>query len=93
MQTTNSIYAQLPICSSLPTLQRNNSTAANQNVRYLQQSLVKKGYPVATDGFFGLKTEQAVIKFQKQNKIAVDGIVGPQTWSLLGACYTGEPGC
>ncbi|MEG4976450.1 peptidoglycan-binding domain-containing protein [Microcoleus sp. K4-B3] len=54
---------------------------------------VKKGYPVATDGFFGLKTEQAVIKFQKQNKIAVDGIVGPQTWSLLGACYTGEPGC
>ncbi|MEG4573042.1 peptidoglycan-binding domain-containing protein [Microcoleus sp. N3A4] len=93
MQTTNSIYAQLPICSSLPTLQRNNSTAANQNVRYLQQSLVKKGDPLTTDGFFGTKTEQAVIKFQKQNKIAVDGIVGPKTWSLLGACYTGEPGC
>ena len=91
MQTTNSIYPQLPICSSLPTLQRNNSTAANQNVRYLQQSLVKNVYPVATDGFFGPKTEQAVIKFQKQNKIAVDGIVGPQTWNLLGACDVG--GC
>ncbi|NQE35113.1 peptidoglycan-binding domain-containing protein [Microcoleus asticus] len=93
MQTTNSIYAQLPICSSLPTLQRNNSTAANKNVRYLQQSLVKNGYPVAIDGFFGAKTKQAVIKFQKQNKIAVDGIVGPQTWNLLGACDAGEPGC
>ncbi|MEG4443232.1 peptidoglycan-binding domain-containing protein [Microcoleus sp. F8-D3] len=63
MQTTNSIYTQLPLCSSLPTLQRNNSTAANKNVRYLQQSLVKNGYPVTTDGFFGPKTEQAVNRF------------------------------
>ncbi|WP_333303685.1 hypothetical protein [Microcoleus sp. K4-C2] len=52
MQTTNSIYAQLPICSSLPTLQRNNSTAANQNVRYLQQSLVKTHIPQMWVGFF-----------------------------------------
>jgi g-D-glutamyl-meso-diaminopimelate peptidase len=60
-------------------------------VHYLQQLLVKNGYPVATDGFFGPKTEQAVIKFHKQNKIAVDGIVGPQTWNLLNACDAG--GC
>ena len=88
MQTTNSIYAQLPLCSSLPTLKRNNSTTANQNVRYLQQSLLKNGYPVATDGFFCPKTEQAVIKFQKENKMAVDGIVGPKTWNKLGICTT-----
>ena len=88
MQTTNSIYAQLPLCSSLPTLKRNNSTTANQNVRYLQQSLLKNGYPVATDGFFGPKTEQAVIKFQKENKMAVDGIVGPKSWNKLGICTT-----
>lgn len=60
-------------------------------MHYLQQLLVKNGYPVVTDGFFGPKTEQAVIKFQKQNKIAVDGIVGPQTWNLLSACDAG--GC
>ncbi|MEG3841494.1 peptidoglycan-binding domain-containing protein [Microcoleus sp. herbarium14] len=91
MQTTNETQAQLPLCSSLPTLQRNNNTASNKDVRYLQQSLVKKGYPVATDGFFGAKTEEAVINFQKKNKLAVDGIVGPRTWSQLGACDTG--GC
>jgi peptidoglycan hydrolase-like protein with peptidoglycan-binding domain len=91
MQTTNETQAQLPLCSSLPTLQRNNNTASNKDVRYLQQSLVKKGYPVATEGFFGAKTEEAVINFQKKNKLAVDGIVGPRTWSQLGACDTG--GC
>ncbi|MCW6052405.1 peptidoglycan-binding domain-containing protein [Microcoleus sp. A2-C5] len=92
MQTTNEIQAQLPMCSSLPTLERNHSSASNKDVRYLQQSLLKKGYPVATDGFFGAKTEQAVINFQKKNKITVDGIVGQQTWNKLGACVT-EPPC
>ncbi len=91
MQTTNETQAQLPLCSDLPTLQRNNNSASNKDVRYLQQSLVKNGYPVTTDGFFGAKTEQAVINFQKKNKLAVDGIVGPRTWSQLGACNTG--GC
>ena len=89
MQTTNETQAKLPLCSSLSTLQRNNNTVANQDVRYLQQSLVKNGYPVTTDGFFGPKTEQAVINFQKKTKITVDGIVGPKTWSQLGACDTG----
>ncbi|MCY7383394.1 MAG: peptidoglycan-binding protein [Microcoleus sp. CAN_BIN18] len=92
MQTTNETKAQLPLCSSLPTLQRNDSSASNKDVRYLQQSLVKKGYPVTTDGFFGPKTEQAVINFQKKNKLAVDGIVGQQTWNKLGACVI-EPPC
>ena len=55
-------------------------------MHYLQELLVTNGYSVATDGFFGQKNEQAVIKFKKQNKIAVDGIVDPQTWNLLGAC-------
>lgn len=91
MQTTNETQAKLPLCSSLSTLQRNNNTVANQDVRYLQQSLVKNGYPVTTDGFFGPKTEQAVINFQKKTKITVDGIVGPQTWNQLGACDAG--GC
>ena len=91
MQTTNETQAKLPLWSSLSTLQRNNNTVANQDVRYLQQSLVKNGYPVTTDGFFGPKTEQAVINFQKKTKITVDGIVGPQTWNQLGACDAG--GC
>ena len=93
MQTTNQAQAQLPICSSLPTLERDDrSPAPNKDVRYLQQSLVKKGYSLEIDGFFGAKTEQAVISFQKKNKITVDGIVGQQTWAKLGACVS-EPAC
>jgi peptidoglycan hydrolase-like protein with peptidoglycan-binding domain len=86
MQTANSIHASLPLCSSLPTLARSANPIKNEDVRYLQQFLNKKGYAVATDGMFGPKTEQAVIKFQKQQQILVDGIVGPQTWIALGGC-------
>ncbi|MGL5059324.1 MAG: peptidoglycan-binding domain-containing protein [Microcoleus sp.] len=86
MQTANSIHAQLPLCYSLPTLARSENPVKNEDVRYLQQFLNKKGYSIATDGMFGPKTEQAVIKFQKQQQILVDGIVGTQTWSALGAC-------
>ncbi|WP_293305274.1 peptidoglycan-binding domain-containing protein [Microcoleus sp. PH2017_22_RUC_O_B] len=32
------------------------------------------------------------MNFQKKNKIAVDGIVGQQTWTKLGACVS-EPAC
>ncbi|WP_293305277.1 peptidoglycan-binding domain-containing protein [Microcoleus sp. PH2017_22_RUC_O_B] len=32
------------------------------------------------------------MNFQKKNKIAVDGIVGQQTWNKLGACVN-EPPC
>lgn len=93
MQTANSTHAQLPLCSSLPTLARSANPVKNEDVRYLQQFLNKKGYAVATDGLFGPKTEQAVIKFQKTQKIMVDGIVGPRTWSALGACQVEVIGC
>jgi murein L,D-transpeptidase YcbB/YkuD len=77
--------------SSLPTLARSDRPVQDEDVRYLQQFLNQKGYPVATDGLFGSKTEQAVINFQKKQQMAIDGIVGPQTWSELGACDVG--GC
>lgn len=86
MQTTNETYTQFPLCSSLPTLRRNDGAAPNKDVRYLQQNLNKNGCPVNIDGVFGPKTEQAVINFQKKTKILVDGIVGQQTWARLGAC-------
>lgn len=86
MQTTNATQTQFPLCSSLPTLRRNDKAAPNKDVRYLQQNLTKNGYPVNIDGQFGPKTEQAVINFQKKQLIAIDGIVGQQTWVRLGAC-------
>lgn len=35
------------------------------------------------DGMFGLKTRDAVIAFQKKNKIGADGKVGSYTWAAL----------
>ena len=55
------------------------------DVKTLQEALNKAGgYGLATDGIFGAKTEAAVRDFQKKNKLGVDGIVGPQTWTALG---------
>lgn len=35
------------------------------------------------DGIFGANTEAAVKQFQRENRLKVDGIVGPETWKRL----------
>lgn len=55
-------------------------------VRKLQQALVDKGYSVGSsgvDGDFGKDTHAAVIKFQADNGLEQDGIVGPLTQAKL----------
>ncbi|ADJ27294.1 peptidoglycan-binding protein [Nitrosococcus watsonii] len=50
----------------------------------LQKRLSALGFnPGAADGIFGSRTESAVRAFQHSQRITVDGIVGPQTWSRL----------
>jgi peptidoglycan hydrolase-like protein with peptidoglycan-binding domain len=42
------------------------------------------GYDVGgVDGRYGTQTQAAVRKLQQQCGIAVDGVVGPQTWSVI----------
>jgi len=55
-----------------------------QLVKKLQQKLSELGYNVGTiDGIFGSKTESAVLKFQSDKGLHIDGVVGNQTWSAL----------
>lgn len=42
--------------------------------------------PLAQDGQFGPLTKNAVMDYQASRHLAVDGIVGPQTWRSLGMC-------
>ena len=60
-----------------------------QEVAALQKLLARRGYPVETDGIFGLQTYRAVRAFQAQNldqhgqPLVIDGKVGPLTWWSL----------
>jgi len=63
-----------------PTVRRGSS---GDDVRELQKELKARGYSVTVDGDFGAATERAVRRFQQQNGLKVDGVVGPGTWHSL----------
>lgn len=49
----------------------------------LQNLLRGLNFAVAIDGDFGPGTEVAVTRFQSENGLTADGIVGPQTWGAM----------
>lgn len=67
--------------TTMPTVREGSNGPA---VRELQTLLKSKGFnPGPVDGAFGPKTKAAVLAFQRAQGIAVDGVVGPQTWGKL----------
>ncbi len=69
------------------------SGSQGTRVRELQQKLISRGYSVGNagaDGDFGQGTYEAVVKFQRDNALLVDGIVGPATWDALNGFSNGE---
>ncbi|MFF4962921.1 peptidoglycan-binding domain-containing protein [Streptomyces sp. NPDC001222] len=67
--------------TSQPTLRPGSSGSA---VKELQCLLKYWGFnPGAIDGIFGSGTEKAVKQFQAWWPLAVDGVVGPDTWTAL----------
>ena len=67
----------------LSTLKKGSKGAS---VKALQILLIGNGYSCGTygaDGSFGSATDTAVRNFQENNRLVVDGIVGPATWRKL----------
>jgi hypothetical protein len=55
-----------------------------RDVVMIQRRLNELGYgPLAVDGYYGVQTEGAVIAFQTDRGLEVDGVVGPYTWAAL----------
>jgi peptidoglycan hydrolase-like protein with peptidoglycan-binding domain len=76
-------WKALPADPQTPTLARDSTGGA---VSALQKGLLAFGGantatdPGPIDGNFGPRTESAVRAYQTQQNIAVDGVVGDQTW-------------
>ncbi|MDU6307819.1 MAG: spore cortex-lytic enzyme [Clostridium sp.] len=69
--------------TSVETLSRVGSRG--DEVKQIQTKLKNWGYYKGNvDGIFGEQTKQAVISFQKKNKLTADGVAGPQTLKAMG---------
>lgn len=70
--------------SGRPTLKEGSTGQAVTDL----QAFLNRTYPayskLAVDGAFGPKTTAVVKEFQRRSGLAVDGIVGAQTWAKLG---------
>ena len=63
---------------------RKDDLMRGEDVRECQTQLKLQGYNCGTiDGVFGLKTKAAVMNFQAEHDLDVDGIVGQKTWVKL----------
>ena len=67
--------------AKIPTTLRRGSKG--EEVRKLQTGLNRLGYDLVVDGDFGPKTVAAVRKFQREQGLSIDAIVGKNTWSAL----------
>ncbi len=73
----------LTFSGSVCSLSRMGSTG--KEVREIQTALKKKGYSIGTvDGIYGTKTKNAVIAFQRDAGLQVDGVAGQETLKALG---------
>ena len=72
-----------PSVGAYTTKLRKGSSGAQ--VKKLQQQLIELGYLPSgeDDGKYGSKTAYAVMQFQKDQHISMDGVAGPQTFARL----------
>ncbi len=73
------------IAGSVPVSAASRYGSRGDEVRQIQNRLNQLGYNCGTaDGIFGTRTRDAVRRFQADNGLTVDGIVGTKTMAALG---------
>ena len=83
-KTAEEVIITTPTISPQKVLARKGEISGR--IRELQQNLIKLGYSCGSqeaDGDFGNDTETAVIKFQQDHKLRVNGIVGQETQEAI----------
>lgn len=83
---SNQVVDNIPGKNTLagcPTLKKG---AEGNITKLMQERLISLGYDLGkhgADGDFGTATYNAVVKFQKDNRLTADGIIGQNTWRKL----------
>ncbi len=89
--TVTVLILTLACSGSVSALSRMGSTGSE--VREIQTRLKKWDYyKGSVDGIYGTKTKNAVISFQKKNKLTADGIAGPATLAAMGISSGSQSG-
>ena len=57
--------------------------SVSKDIKWLQWELNFLGYPLVVDGKWGQKTQAALLIFQKNHRLSVDGLAGPKTKKAL----------
>ncbi len=74
--------AKKPVNRRIPLLLKGSN---NQHVKTLQKKLKALNYYKADiNGFFDIEVHKSVIKFQRDNDLTPDGIIGPNTRRVMG---------
>ena len=82
-----SLLLTATLCANAATL---TMGSRGERVALIQQRLKEWGYYSGqVDGVFGRATYQAVVRFQRQNGLAIDGQVGKKTATAMGIPLTG----
>jgi peptidoglycan hydrolase-like protein with peptidoglycan-binding domain len=78
--------ADVQVTIGLPVLQKSSQPDTGPTVvKHLQLMLNERGgFPLLVeDGNFGPSTEKSVKRYQQNENLTVDGVVGQQTWASL----------